>query len=234
MVSVTAKLVFALLSSAYPALASRGVKKLRAASFSKGYPGTPSWDSYKTATFLVEGAGDAMYNGCYVFARFDAKDAFTMAYVNSANSQVYLHFAEWMGCGALVPKNCRHNGWWLSQRVCADGTGTWEELSCKKKGAKDAYFATGQPVDGKIPTPSTMQWGCPPMMDGSTLAPESRAVRQDSNSTMYASNCDEPPPTVSMNACSPSKPVKKAPAPKSNAVCHTSLVALLSSALMLF
>merc|ERR1719207_209953 len=99
-------------------------------------------------------------------------------------------------------------------------------LSCKKKGVKDGYFAVGQPEDGKIPAPSSLGFGCPPMMDGSTLAPESRAVRQDSNSTMYASNCDEPPPRVTLNGCSGKKPAKKAEPPKSAAFHVTSLVAL--------
>merc|ERR1719235_1124375 len=97
--------------------------------------------------------------------------------------------------------------------MCADSTGTHEMLSCKDKGMKDAYFAVAQPEGGKIPSPSTLGFGCPPSMDGSTLAPESRAVRQDSNSTMYASNCDEPFPTVTMNGCSGAKPTPK-PKPK--------------------
>merc|ERR1719345_206757 len=110
--------------------------------------------------------------------------------------------------------------------ICADSTGTWQEASCDKKGQKDAYFASGQPTGGKIPAPSSMQFGCPPMMDASTLHPESRAVRSDSNSTMYASNCDEPPPRVTMNACSGEKPKpkKEAPAPKSGVAQLTLLL----------
>merc|ERR550514_2283309 len=109
--------------------------------------------------------------------------------------------------------------------MCADSTGTWQMNNCKEKGQKDAYFATAQPEGGKIPTPSTLLFGCPPMMDKSTLHPESRAVRQDSNSTMYASNCDEPPPTVTMNACKPQQPKPKpAPSKRSGAAQLTLLV----------
>lgn len=227
MVAYAVTLVLSLIATANAAL---GVKKFRRVSMSaKGYPGTPSWSDHTATTFKVEGAGDALYDGCYVFSRFDSSDAFSMAYVNSGNPNVYLHFSQWRGCGALVPKNCRHNGWWFSQMMCkteapdtnADGGirsnrhDSWEETNCKGKAQEDGYFAVGQPEGGKIPEPSTLLFGCPPMMDGSTLHPESRAVRQDSNSTMYASNCDEPPPRVTMNACKPIKPKKPAPKPKS-------------------
>merc|ERR1719235_1660080 len=103
--------------------------------------------------------------------------------------------------------------------------GADEVLACKEKGKKDGYFAVAQPEGGKIPAPSTLGFGCPPSMDGSTLAPESRAVRQDSNSTMYASNCDEPFPTVTMNGCSGAKPTPKPkPKPKSSAAHLTLLL----------
>jgi hypothetical protein len=235
MAAFSVALVLALFATAD---ASRGDKKFRKVSLgAHGYPGSPTWSDYKKSTFLVSGSGDALYDGCYVFAKFDSSDAFSMAYVNTENRHVYLHFAEWMGCGALVPKNCRHNGWWLSQMMCATDTtdstmtpGSQETLSCKEKGKVDGYFAAAFPEGGKIPAPSTLGFGCPPSMDGSTLGTGtghggSRAVRSDSNSTMYSHNCDEPFPTVSMNACSGEKPkAPPKPAPKSGAAHLTLLV----------
>jgi hypothetical protein len=236
MVTYCVTLALALFATADAALG----KKFRKVSIGdKGYPATPSWGDHASATFKVEGAGDALYDGCYVFSRFDSSDAFSLAYVNSENPNVYLHFSQWRGCGALVPSNCRHNGWWLSQMMCrkeapdtnveggirSNRHDSWEELSCKGKAQEDGYFAVAQVEGGKILDPTTLHFGCPPMMDGSTLHPEARAVRQDSDSTMYASNCDEPAPKITMNTCSAKKPApKKAPAPRAGAAQLTLLV----------
>jgi len=159
---------------------------------------TPSWD-YKTATFLVSGAGDPEINGCFVFSKFSGS-AFSMSYVSTKNPDVYMHYAKWRYCSQGA---CRHTGWFLTRDICTNKTRTWETPSCEYKGPIDAYFMKTEVVDGKLPGPAKSM-GCPPMMDKSTGHPEARANRSDSNSSMYVANCDEPPPTVTMNGCSAS------------------------------